>query len=222
MTGFKTVVNMVEGMMETLNITVPVALHLDHGSYEGAKECIEVGFTSVMFDGSHYDIEENVQKTKDIVERAKAKGVSVEAEVGSIGGEEDGVTGAGEVADIFEAIEAGIKLLTDKRKRQGAKVYVASDLYQAMAFARDTEGRFLHNPINGVGIESLAKFKVEEDPFLKDGDFVIGNSRFYKLNWNEPLMITRDSSGKQRINDYTGFALCSGKAEPNSFVYGKK
>lgn len=102
MTGFKTVVNMVEGMMETLNITVPVALHLDHGSYEGAKKCIDVGFTSVMFDGSHYDIEENVQKTKEIVELAKAKGISVEAEVGSIGGEEDGVTGAGEVADPNE------------------------------------------------------------------------------------------------------------------------
>lgn len=114
MTGFKTVVNMVEGMMETLNITVPVALHLDHGSYEGAKECIEVGFTSVMFDGSHYDIEENVQKTKDIVELAKAKGISVEAEVGSIGGEEDGVTGAGEVADPNECrriADLGITML---------------------------------------------------------------------------------------------------------------
>ncbi len=114
MTGFKTVVNMVEGMMETLNITVPVALHLDHGSYEGAKECIEVGFTSVMFDGSHYDIEENVQKTKDIVELAKSKGISVEAEVGSIGGEEDGVTGAGEVADPNECrriADLGITML---------------------------------------------------------------------------------------------------------------
>lgn len=102
MAGFSTVVGMVKGMMENLNITVPVAIHLDHGTYEGAKQCIEAGFTSVMFDGSHYDIEENVQKTKDIVEYAHSKGISVEAEVGSIGGEEDGVVGAGEVADPKE------------------------------------------------------------------------------------------------------------------------
>jgi fructose-bisphosphate aldolase class II len=102
MAGFSTVVGMVKGMMDNLNITVPVAIHLDHGTYEGAKQCIEAGFTSVMFDGSHYDIEENVQKTKDIVEYAHSKGISVEAEVGSIGGEEDGVVGAGEVADPNE------------------------------------------------------------------------------------------------------------------------
>jgi len=102
MVGYNTVVAMVNGMLETLNITVPVALHLDHGSYEGAKTCIKEGFSSVMFDGSHYPIEENLQKTKEIVEMAKDKGVSVEAEVGSIGGEEDGVTGTGEVADPEE------------------------------------------------------------------------------------------------------------------------
>ena len=102
MTGFKTVVAMVESMMETLNITVPVALHLDHGSFEGAKACIDAGFSSVMFDGSHYPIEENIEKTKEIVRIATAKGISIEAEVGSIGGEEDGVTGAGEVADPEE------------------------------------------------------------------------------------------------------------------------
>ncbi len=102
MVGFNTVVAMVNGMMETLDITVPVALHLDHGSYEGAKTCIEAGFSSVMFDGSHYPIEENIAKTKEIVNIAKDKGVSVEAEVGSIGGEEDGVTGTGEVADPEE------------------------------------------------------------------------------------------------------------------------
>ena len=102
MTGFKTVAAMVKAMVEELNITVPVALHLDHGTYEGAQKCIEAGFTSVMFDGSHYGIEENVEKTKEIVALAHSKGISVEAEVGSIGGEEDGVTGKGEVADAQE------------------------------------------------------------------------------------------------------------------------
>ena len=102
MMGYKTVVNMVEGVMETMKITVPVALHLDHGSYEGAIACIEAGFSSVMFDGSHYDIEENIQKTKDIVKFANERGISVEAEVGSIGGEEDGILGGGEIADPKE------------------------------------------------------------------------------------------------------------------------
>ncbi len=102
MVGFNNVVAMVNAMMKTLNITVPVALHLDHGSFEAAKVCIEEGFSSVMFDGSHYEIEENVAKTKEIVKIAREKGVSVEAEVGSIGGEEDGVTGTGEVADPEE------------------------------------------------------------------------------------------------------------------------
>lgn len=102
MTGYKTVVGMVNGMLEELNISVPVALHLDHGSYEGCYKCIEAGFSSIMFDGSHYPIEENIEKTKEIVALCHAKGVSVEAEVGSIGGEEDGVVGAGEVADPKE------------------------------------------------------------------------------------------------------------------------
>ena len=102
MTGFKTVTAMVKAMVEDLGITVPVALHLDHGSYDGAIKCIEAGFSSVMFDGSHYDIDENIQKTKEIIAMANAKGISVEAEVGSIGGEEDGVVGAGEVADPDE------------------------------------------------------------------------------------------------------------------------
>lgn len=102
MAGYGTIVGMVNGMLKELNITVPVALHLDHGSYEGAIECIEKGFSSVMFDGSHYGIEENIEKTKDIVRRAAEKNVSVEAEVGAIGGEEDGVVGGGEVADPQE------------------------------------------------------------------------------------------------------------------------
>ncbi len=102
MCGYKTIVGMVEGMIEGLGITVPVAIHLDHGSYEGAYKCIEAGFSSVMFDGSHYPIEENIAKTKELVEACAAKGISLEAEVGSIGGEEDGVVGAGEVADPGE------------------------------------------------------------------------------------------------------------------------
>lgn len=102
MTGYKTVVGMVNGMLEELNISVPVALHLDHGSYEGCYKCIEAGFSSIMFDGSHYPIEENVEKTKELVKVAKGKGMSIEAEVGSIGGEEDGVIGRGECADPKE------------------------------------------------------------------------------------------------------------------------
>ena len=102
MCGYKTVVGMVEGMLENLNITVPVALHLDHGSYEGAKACIEAGFSSIMFDGSHYPIDENIAKTKELVAICEEKGLSIEAEVGSIGGEEDGVVGAGECADPDE------------------------------------------------------------------------------------------------------------------------
>lgn len=102
MTGFKTVAAMVSAMLEELNITVPVALHLDHGSYEGCYKCIKAGFSSIMFDGSHYPIEENVEKTKELVKIAHTMGLSLEAEVGSIGGEEDGVVGAGECADPAE------------------------------------------------------------------------------------------------------------------------
>ena len=102
MCGYTTIVGMVNGMINELGITVPVALHLDHGSYEGAKKCIEAGFSSVMFDGSHYPIEENIAKTKELVETCNELGLSLEAEVGSIGGEEDGVIGAGEVADPKE------------------------------------------------------------------------------------------------------------------------
>ena len=102
MTGFKTVAAMVSAMLEELNITVPVALHLDHGSYEGCYKCIKAGFSSIMLDGSHYPIEENVEKTKELVKIAHTMGLSLEAEVGSIGGEEDGVVGAGECADPAE------------------------------------------------------------------------------------------------------------------------
>ena len=109
MCGYKTIVGMVNGMIEGLGITVPVALHLDHGSYEHAYKCIEAGFSSVMFDGSHYPIDENIAKTKELVAVCNEKGISLEAEVGSIGGEEDGVVGGGEVADPKEcAMIAGL------------------------------------------------------------------------------------------------------------------
>ncbi|MBQ1261496.1 MAG: class II fructose-1,6-bisphosphate aldolase [Clostridia bacterium] len=102
MCGFKTVADMVKSMINELKITVPVALHLDHGSYEGCYKCIEAGFSSIMFDGSHYPIDENVAKTRELVEVCAQKGLSLEAEVGSIGGEEDGVVGMGECADPNE------------------------------------------------------------------------------------------------------------------------
>ncbi len=102
MTGFKVVADMVKAMVESMNITVPVAIHLDHGTYEGCYKAIEAGFTSIMFDGSHYPIEENLRMTKELVEKTRELGISLEAEVGAIGGEEDGVVGSGEVADPNE------------------------------------------------------------------------------------------------------------------------
>ena len=114
MTGFKTVAAMVSAMIDELNITIPVALHLDHGTYEGCYKCIKAGFSSIMFDGSHYPIEENIEKTKELVKIAHAMGLSLEAEVGSIGGEEDGVVGMGECADPKECkaiADLGIDLL---------------------------------------------------------------------------------------------------------------
>lgn len=114
MGGYKTIVAMVNGLIEELHITVPVSVHLDHGSYEGALKAIDAGFSSVMFDGSHYSIEENIAKTKEIIKICEAKGISVEAEVGSIGGEEDGVVGTGEVADPAECkliSELGVDML---------------------------------------------------------------------------------------------------------------
>ncbi len=102
MTGFKTVAAMVKAMIEDMKITVPVALHLDHGTYEGCYKCIEAGFSSIMFDGSHFPIDENVEKTKELIKVCEEKGMSLEAEVGAIGGEEDGVIGKGECADPDE------------------------------------------------------------------------------------------------------------------------
>ena len=114
MTGYKTIVGMVKGMIEELDVQVPVALHLDHGTYNGCYKCLEAGFSSIMFDGSHLSLEENLEKTKELVGAAHKLGVSIEAEVGSIGGEEDGVIGAGEIADPDECkkfADFGIDLL---------------------------------------------------------------------------------------------------------------
>ncbi|WEV44949.1 fructose-bisphosphate aldolase [Streptococcaceae bacterium ESL0687] len=114
MGGYKTAKNLIENLVESMNITVPVAIHLDHGHYDDALECIEVGYTSLMFDGSHLPIEENLEKTREVVKLAHAKGISVEAEVGTIGGEEDGIVGAGELAPIEDAVamvETGIDFL---------------------------------------------------------------------------------------------------------------
>jgi fructose-bisphosphate aldolase class II len=114
MGGYRAVVGLVKGMIEDLSITVPVAIHLDHGSYEGAMKAMEAGFSSVMFDGSHYDIDENIEKTKEIIAIARAQGITVEAEVGAIGGEEDGVVGAGELADPQECkkiADLGVEML---------------------------------------------------------------------------------------------------------------
>lgn len=114
MCGFKTVADMVKAMIDELKITVPVALHLDHGTYEGCKKCIEAGFSSIMFDGSHYPIEENIEKTTELVKITGEMGMSLEAEVGSIGGEEDGVIGMGECADPDECkmiADLGITML---------------------------------------------------------------------------------------------------------------
>ena len=114
MGGYNTIVGMVNGLLETLNITVPVALHLDHGSYNGALDAMAAGFSSIMFDGSHYSIEENIAKTTEMVKLTAEKGLSLEAEVGSIGGEEDGVIGKGEVADAQECkmvAELGVTML---------------------------------------------------------------------------------------------------------------
>lgn len=114
MAGYKTVVGMVNGMLEELKITVPVALHLDHGSFDGCMKCIEAGFSSIMYDGSHSPIEENIANTKKLVEICEEKGMSLEAEVGSIGGEEDGVVGMGECADPEECkkiADLGVSML---------------------------------------------------------------------------------------------------------------
>lgn len=121
----------------------------------------------------------------------------------------------------LEAIKAGLALLP-KRKKAGAKIYIAEDLALDIAFLKDDNGMYINNPVNGVGLESIAKYRVEVDPFLKDGDFVIGNARWYKMNFNENLSVSKDIIGRSRVNDYTGYCVVGGAPVPNSFVYGHK
>ena len=121
----------------------------------------------------------------------------------------------------LEAIKAGLAKLP-KRKRAGAKIYIAEDLALDIAFLKDDNGMYINNPVNGVGLESIAKYRVEVDPFLKDGDFVIGNARWYKMNFNENLSVSKDIIGRSRVNDYTGYCVVGGAPVPNSFVYGHR
>ena len=165
MCGYKTVAAMVKAMIDELNITVPVALHLDHGSYEGAKKCIEAGFSSVMFDGSHYPIEENIAKTKELVELSHSKGISIEAEVGSIGGEEDGVTGKGEVANAQECAmvaQLGIDMLAAGIGNIHGKYpenWLGLDFEALQAIQNTTDGMplVLHGG-TGIPAEMIAKY----------------------------------------------------------------
>lgn len=143
------------------------------------------------------------------------------ATVGAINGEYTIGSAEGNVIDILGAIEAGIKLLP-KRKKIGAKIYVAQDIIESVSFMRDSNDNFVYNPINGGGISSIATYQVAVDPFLNEGDFLIGNPKYYRFNTNEDFSITKDISGKNRINDYTAYALVSGAPQPSSFVYGKK
>lgn len=121
----------------------------------------------------------------------------------------------------LEAIKAGLALLP-KRKKTGAKIYIAEDMALDIAFLKDDNGMYINNPVNGVGLESIARYRVEVDPFLKDGEFVIGNPIWYKLNFNEGISVTKDIIGRSRVNDYTGYCVVGGAPVPNSFVYGKK
>ena len=121
--------------------------------------------------------------------------------------------------NALDAIKAAIAKLP-KRKRAGAKIYMAEDLALDIAFMKDTNGAYLNNPVNGVALNTVARFPVEVDPFLKDGDFIIGNAKWYKMNFNENLSVSKDVIGRSRVNDYTGYCVVGGAPVPNSFVYG--
>lgn len=195
MGGYKTVVGMVNGMLEELNITVPVALHLDHGSYEAALKVIEAGFSSVMFDGSHYAIDENIAKTKEIIKIAGDKGISVEAEVGSIGGEEDGVIGAGEIADPAECkaiAELGVTMLA--------------------AGIGNIHGKYPEN-WKGLDLDALAKIKEETSdvPLVLHGGTGIP----------EDMIKTGISLGVSKINVNTECQLVFAEATRKYIEAGK-
>lgn len=123
--------------------------------------------------------------------------------------------------EALDAIHAALKKLP-KRKKSGAKIYMSESMALDIAFAKDENGRFINNPVNGIGLDNIAKYKVEVDPMLEDGDFVIGNAKWYKLNFNEGISVTKDVIGRARVNDYTGYAVVGGAPVPNSFVYGHK
>lgn len=123
--------------------------------------------------------------------------------------------------NALDAIHDGLAKLP-KRKKSGAKIYIAEDMALDIAFLKDENGMYINNPVNGVGLDNVARYKVEVDPTLKDGDFLIGNSRWYKMNFNEGISVTKDIIGRARVNDYTGYAVVGGAPIPGSFVHGKK
>ena len=194
MTGYKTVAAMVKAMVEEMGITVPVALHLDHGSYEGTKRCIEAGFTSVMFDGSHYPIEENVAKTAELVELAHSLGISIEAEVGSIGGEEDGVAGRGEVADAqqckmiadlgIDMLAAGIgnihgKYLTLKECLEENKEHHENTVFYV---TDETEQSQYINMFKEAGIDAVILTHNIDQPFITHLESKNENVKFARID----------------------------------------
>ena len=121
----------------------------------------------------------------------------------------------------LDAIKAAIEKLPTRRKA-GAKIYLSESMATEIAFMKDTNGTYLNNPVNGVALNSIARYPVEVDPYLKDGDFIIGNARWYKMNFNENLSVSKDVIGRSRVNDYTGYCVVGGAPVPNSFVYGHK
>ena len=124
---------------------------------------------------------------------------------------------------VLDGIAAALGKFTDKRHKVGAKIYVSNSIVEEIAFTKDNTGRYIHDPINGIGISSLAQFKIEADPYLNDGDFIIGNiGRYYRMNEHEPISLAIDSSGKTRRDDYTAWGIWSGALQPNTVVYGKK
>ena len=121
--------------------------------------------------------------------------------------------------NALDAIKAAIEKLPIRRKA-GAKIYLSESMATEIAFMKDDNGAYINNPVNGVGLNSIARYPVEVDPYLKDGDFIIGNARWYKMNFNENLSVSKDVIGRSRVNDYTGYCVVGGAPVPNSFVYG--
>lgn len=191
MTGYKTVTAMVKAMIEELKITVPVALHLDHGSYEGAKKCLDAGFSSIMFDGSHYPIDENIAKTKELAALAHSMNVSIEAEVGSIGGEEDGVVGNGEIADAQECkliSELGVDFLAAGIGNIHGKY---PDNWKGLDF---TALEAIHNATNNIPLVLHGGTGIPEDMIKKA--IALGVS---KINVNTECQLTFAAATRKYI-----------------------